>query len=79
MAKKSPTHKTPPEQIDIIVESDQWESATPPRFTWKHGLIIALILAGAILFAFGFLVVAGIVLVAAIVVNLIAFIIRKLT
>lgn len=82
MVKKSSPDKTPPEKIDIIIESDQWESAEPARFTWRHGLIISLIisliLAGAILFVLGFLVIAGVVVIAAIVINIILFILRKL-
>lgn len=67
------------EEVDIIIESDQWESPSPPpRFTWKHGLILALILGVGILFAFGFLIIAGIVLLAAIVINVFLWIIRKL-
>ena len=70
--------KLPPEKIDIIIESQQWESPSPRRFTWRHGLILALILSGAILFAFGFLIIAGIIVVAAIIINLVSFIIKKI-
>lgn len=78
MAKKhTPKHVTT-ETEEIIIESTQWETPSRARFTWKHAFILALILAGAILFAFGFLVVAGVVLLAAIAVNLIVFILKKL-
>lgn len=80
MAKKLTPKETPPEHIDIIIESEAWESTSPPpRFTWRHGLILALILGGAILFAFGFLIIAGVILLAAIIINIVLFIIRKLT
>jgi hypothetical protein len=78
MAKKHPPKPVTIETEEIIIESTQWETPSRARFTWKHGIILALILAGAILFAFGFLIVAGVVLLAAIVVNLIVFIIKKL-
>lgn len=79
MAKKLPPEKIPPEEVDIIIESQQWQTNTPPHFTWRHGLILALIIGGAIFFAFGFLIIAGIILLAAIVVNIILFLIKKLT
>lgn len=79
MVKKTMPKKPDAERVDIIIESTQWETPTRARFTWRHGVILALILAGAILFALGFLIIAGIVLLAAIVVNLILFIIKKLT
>jgi hypothetical protein len=78
MAKKRPPQVDDREEVDIIIESEQWESPTSPRFTWRHGLILALILGLAILFAFGFLIIAGIILLAAIVVNVFLWIIRKL-
>ena len=79
MAKKHPPEKNNEEEVDLIIESQQWESATPTRFTWRHGVIIALILGVAILFAFGFLIIAGIILMAALVMNIILFIIKKIT
>lgn len=79
MAKKLPPEKTNDEEVDLIIESQQWETASPTRFTWRHGVIIALILGVAILFAFGFLIIAGILLLAAIVINIFLFIIKKLT
>jgi len=79
MAKKTIPKKLDAEEVEIIIESTQWETPTRARFTWRHGVLLALILAGALLFAFGFLIIAGIVLLAAIVVNLILFIIKKLT
>ena len=79
MAKKLPPKNVPDEEMDIIIEGQQWESPTPSRFTWRHGLILALILGGAILFAFGFLIIAGIILLAAIIINIVLFVVRKLT
>jgi len=79
MAKKPLSKKNETEEVDIIIESTQWETNSRARFTWRHGLILALILAGAILFAFGFLIIAGIVLLAAIIANIIIFIVKKLT
>jgi hypothetical protein len=78
MAKKRTPKPNHPEEVDLIIESQQWESPSPPRFTWQHGLILAIILGLAILFAFGFLIIAGIILLAAIVINIVLFIIRKL-
>ena len=78
MDKKHPPKHRVTETEEIIIESTQWETPSRPRFSWKHALILALILAGALLFAFGFLIVAGVILLAAIVVNLIVFIIKKL-
>ena len=81
MAKKLTPEKNPPEKIDLIIEGQQWESPriTPPRFTWRHGLILALILGGGILFAFGFLIIAGLVLIAVLMMNIFLFVIKKLT
>lgn len=79
MAKKSPPKKYKAEEVDIIIESTQWETPSRARFTWRHGVILALIMAGALLFAFGFLIIAGVILLAAIVVNIVLFIIRKLS
>jgi len=82
MDKKQPPKKRfpdSPEEVDIIIESDQWESPSlPPRFTWKHGLILALILGLAILFAFGFLIIAAIILLVAIVINVFLWVFQKL-
>lgn len=78
MVKKTTPKKHEIEEVDIIIESTQWESPTRARFTWRHGVILALILGGAILFAFGFLIIAGVILLAAIVVNIVLFIIKKL-
>lgn len=79
MAKRRLPKKDEAEEVDIIIESTQWETPSRAQFTWRHGLILALILAFALLFAFGFLIIAGVVLIAAIAVNLILFIIKKLT
>lgn len=79
MAKKIPPEKKPPEEIDIIIEGQQWESPSPTRFTWRHGLILALILGGGILFAFGFLIIAAFILLAVIIINIFLFIFRKIT
>lgn len=79
MAKKPAPKKNKAEEIDIIIESTQWETPSRARFTWRHGVILALILAGAILFAFGFLIIAGVILLAAIVINIVVFIIKKLS
>lgn len=79
MAKKIPSEKKDLEEIDIIIESEQWETTPSFRFTWRHALILMLILAGGILFAFGFLLIAGIILLTVIIMNVVAFIFRKLT
>lgn len=79
MAKKPAPKKYKAEEVDIIIESTQWETPSRAHFTWRHGIILALIMAGALLFAFGFLIIAGVILLAAIVVNIVLFIIRKLS
>lgn len=79
MAKKPTLKKDEAKEVDIIIESTQWETPSRASFTWRHGLILALIMAGAILFAFGFLIIAGTILLAAIVINIVLFIIKKLT
>lgn len=79
MDKKHPPTRDHREEVDIVIESQQWESPSSARFTWRHGLILALILGIAILFAFGFLIIAGIILLAAIVMNIVLFAIKKLT
>lgn len=79
MDKKSPPKKKTLEEVDIIIESDQWESPSPPpHFTWKHGLILALILGVGILLAFGFLIIGGIILLAAIVIKIFLWVVQKL-
>ncbi|OJW51083.1 MAG: hypothetical protein BGO67_12185 [Alphaproteobacteria bacterium 41-28] len=79
MAKKLRPKVKDDEKIDIKVESWQWERASPPRFSWKHWLILALIIAVAILFAFGFLIIASVVLIAWIVIHIVLFIFKKLS
>ena len=78
MVKKLTPKKREEENIHIEVESWQWEEKSP-RFTWKHWLILALLVAVGLLFAFGFLFIAAVVLIIGIVLNLVYFIIRKLT
>jgi hypothetical protein len=79
MAKKHLHEKNPREKIDVFVESQQWESPSPPRFTWRQALLLSILLGAGILFAFGFLFIAGLVLLAIITINILFFIIRKLT
>lgn len=78
MARKILPPEDDDENVDIIIEEHQWNTTTS-KFTWRHGLILALILGGAILFAFGFLIIAGLVLMAVILINIVSFIIKKLT
>lgn len=78
MAKKHLSEKNDDEVVDIIIEEHQWEGSQA-RFTWRHGLMLALILGGAILFAFGFLIIAAVVVIAAVLINIISFLIKKLT
>lgn len=80
MAKKTPPKVKDTEKIQVEVESWRWEESTSrSRFTWKHGLILALILAGAILFIFGFLIIAGVILIAGIILNIVLFIFKKIS
>jgi hypothetical protein len=78
MAKKIPPPVNDNKKIHIKVEEWQW-SGGPSSLTWKHWLALALLLAVALLFAFGFLIVAGVVLIVAIVINLVLFVLRKLS
>ena len=78
MAKKLPPKVHETEDVHIKVESWQWETK-PSRFTWKHGLILAVIIAVAILFSFGFLIIAGILLIVGIVFNIVLYLFRKLS
>ncbi len=78
MAKKLPPKVNDDEKIHIKVENWQWE-APAPRFTWRHMLALILIIAVAILFAFGFLIIAGVVLLAGIILNITLFIFKKLS
>ncbi len=48
-------------------------------FGWKQWLFLAVLCGAGLLFAFGFLMIAGIILLAGIVINIVAFIIRKLS
>ncbi len=79
MTKKHPRPSNETHKVDIEVESWQWQTGSSQRFTWKHALILAVILAFAILLAFGFLVVASIVLVVGVILNLVIFLLRKLS
>lgn len=78
MAKKLPPKIHDHEDVHIKVESWQWETKSS-RFTWKHGLVLAILIAIAILFAFGFLIIAGVLLIAGIILNLILFLFRRLS
>ncbi len=53
MAKKDLHDKHEPEKVNLYVESWQWETASS-RFKGKHWLAVVILLAVAILFAFGF-------------------------
>jgi len=79
MAKKLPPQANDNEKIHVHVESWQWETSPSRKLTWKHWLAFAILLAVAILFAFGFLIIAGVVLIAALIVNIVLFIMKKLT
>ena len=54
MAKKPAPKKREEDNVHIEVESWQWEEKSP-RITWKHWLILSLLIAVGLLFAFGFL------------------------
>lgn len=66
------------DEVHINVESWQWESPTS-RFTWKHALILALLLAGGLLFAFGFLVIAVLALGVGLILGLVMLLLKKLS
>ena len=77
MAKKPPPKVKDDQKIHIDVESWQWE-ASSPRITWKHWLAFVILLAVALLFVFGFLIIAAVVFLAAIIINIVLFLFRKL-
>jgi len=78
MAKKLSPKVNDDEKIDLEVENWQWEVSSR-RFTWKHLLAFVLIITVAILFAFGFLIIAAVVFIALIVINIMLFIFKKLS
>jgi hypothetical protein len=77
MAKKLPPPVNDNKKIHIKVEEWQW-TGRASSLTWKHWLGLTLLLSVAISFAFGFLIIAGVVLIGAIVINLVLFVLRKL-
>ncbi len=76
MAKKPP--KNTEDDTEIKVESWQWETPSK-RLTWKQILVIISLIVVGLLFVFGFLIVGVVVLLITIIVNLILFILKKLT
>ena len=79
MAKKP--HPTPKKEevVHVTVESWQWKTPPSRRFTWKHWLILAVLIAVAALLALGFILIAGVVLIIALVLNLVFYVFKKLT
>ena len=77
MSKKTPPSSPKKEEIHMEVEEWQWEPSTT-RFGWKQWLILALLLAGGLLFAFGFLIVAIIAFGLSLIFGLVWFILKKL-
>lgn len=78
MAKKPPKKGEDENKVHIEVESWQWESSEK-RLTWKHWVIIAILLGVAIFFAFGFLIIASVLLLVGIVINIVLFLFKKLS
>jgi hypothetical protein len=78
MAKRLPPPVNDNKKIHFKVEEWQW-TGHPSSLTWKHWLGIALLIAGAISLAFGFLIIAGVVLLVGIVIHLVLFVFRKLS
>jgi hypothetical protein len=78
MDKKLPHKIKNEDEVHIKVESWQWETRSP-RLTWKHWLVIAILLAVGILFAFGFLIIAGVLLIVGIIINIVLFLLRKIS
>ena len=78
MVKKLPRPSNENRKIHLEVESWRWETKSS-RLTWKHWLALAVLLAVAILFAFGFLIIASVVLVVGLVVNIVLFLLKKLS
>jgi hypothetical protein len=76
MVKKPPKKKE--DHVDLEVESWQWETSSR-RLTWKHWIVIASLLGVAVLFAFGFLIIAAAVLFIALLVNIVLFVLKKIT
>lgn len=63
-----------------IIQTERWYVYKGPQsFGWKQWFAVAALLSVAILLAFGFLIVAIVVLLACIVLSIVAFIIRKLS
>lgn len=63
-----------------VVETERWYIETNPRrFGWREWFFLAVLLAGAILLAFGFLIIAGLLLMGWMVFSLITFVMRKLS
>ena len=78
MAKK----KLPPpvndnKKIHVKVEEWQW-TGRPSSLTWKHWLALILLLTVVLSFAFGFLIIAGVMLIVVLIINLFLFFLRKL-
>jgi hypothetical protein len=76
MDKKLPRPSNENKKVHVEVESWRW-STSSTRLTWKHWLVITVLLAVAILLACGFLIIAGVVLIVGIVVNLVLFLLKK--
>ncbi len=78
MTKKLPRPSNNNEEVHIEVESWQWNTA-PQRFTWKHWLVLVVLISVAILLGFGFLIIAGVALIIGVVVSLVLFLFKKLS
>lgn len=78
--RKSKLPKPSNENKEVHVEVDSWQWETKPsRFTWKQWLVLALLISVALLFAFGFLIVAAVVLAIGLIINIILYFLKKLS
>lgn len=78
MTKKNTPKPHEDEKVDLKVESWQWETRQP-RFNWKYALAFAVLIVVGLLFAFGFLVIAGVVLIIGLIINLVLFLVRRIS
>lgn len=77
MAKNSSLPPKKTEETHVTVESWQWDARPPRRWTWKHGLALIFIIVFLILFSFGFIVIAGTILIIGLIMNILLYILKK--
>lgn len=78
MTQKRPPSETQDSPRHIEVEEWRWQMPTSSKVTWKYWLAAALFMILTLLFAFGFLLIAGIALAFGLVISLLLFFLRRL-